>query len=73
MYFIKKNLDDYIYKQLELGGVIVIKLAIDFGELVKVELKKTVRQEKWWVSGLRGIWASGFCGPCVCLGVFLLF
>jgi hypothetical protein len=24
-----------------------------------------------WVNGKRGMRAAGFCGPCLCLGVFL--
>jgi hypothetical protein len=35
----RKSLDDYIYKQWELWQVMVIKLVIDFGELVKMALK----------------------------------
>jgi hypothetical protein len=49
----------------------VIRLITDFSELVKVALKGG-RWEKGLVSGLRDIGAAGFCGPCVCLGVFLL-
>jgi hypothetical protein len=36
----KKHFDDNIYKQWELGQVMVIMLVIDFGELVKVVLKE---------------------------------
>jgi hypothetical protein len=25
-----------------------------------------------WVSGGSGVGTAGFCGPCVCLGLFLL-
>jgi hypothetical protein len=50
--------------------VMVIRLIIDFGEFVKVVLKRGVG------IGLCGegrvIGAAWFCGPCVCLGVFLL-
>jgi hypothetical protein len=70
--FNRKPLDDNIYKQSELGRVMVIRLVIDLGELVKVALKKAGRQEKWWVGELRGMGFAWFCGPCVCLGVFLL-
>jgi hypothetical protein len=33
---------------------------------------KRAEWEKGWVGGLRGMGTAGFCGPCVCLGVFLL-
>jgi hypothetical protein len=36
--FNRKPLDDNIYKQSELGRVMVIRLVIDLGELVKVAL-----------------------------------
>jgi hypothetical protein len=49
----------------------VIRLVIDFGESVKVALNEG-GWEKVWVGGGRGLGATGFCGPCVCLGVFLL-
>jgi hypothetical protein len=48
----------------------VIRQVIDLGELVEVALKRG-----WGRCGLgRGtcIGAVGFCGPCVCLCVFLL-
>jgi hypothetical protein len=45
-----------------------IKIVID---LVKMALKKGW-QEMVCGGGLRGMGAAGFCGPCVCLGVFLL-
>jgi hypothetical protein len=64
LHIISKPLDGNIYKQWELGQVMVIKLVIDFGELVKVVLKR-------WGEG-SGIGAAGFCNACVCLGVFLL-
>jgi hypothetical protein len=49
----------------------VIRLVIDFGELVKVALKGRAR--KRWVSwGRGGMGASEFCGPCVYSGVFML-
>jgi hypothetical protein len=48
----------------------VIRLVIDYGELVKVALKWGGWDE--WVGGLRGMGTAGFCGPCVCLDVFLL-
>jgi hypothetical protein len=50
----------------------VIKLVIDYGELVRVALKKGDEWEKEWVGGLRLMGIAGFCDPCVCLGVFLL-
>jgi hypothetical protein len=36
--FYRKPLDNNIYKQSELGGVIVIMVVINYGELVKVAL-----------------------------------
>jgi hypothetical protein len=48
----------------------VMRVVIDFGELVKVALKKG-RAGKG-VGGLRGMGAAWFCGPCMCFGVFLL-
>jgi hypothetical protein len=38
--FYRKPLDDNMYKQSKLGGVMVIRLVIDYGELVKVALKR---------------------------------
>jgi hypothetical protein len=52
------------------GVVMVIRIDIDFGKLVKVALRG--RWEKGWVGGGSGKGDAGFCGPCVCLGVFLL-
>jgi hypothetical protein len=49
----------------------VIRLVIDYGELVKVALKKG-GWEKKWVGWLKVMGFAGFCGPYVCLGVFLL-
>jgi hypothetical protein len=50
----------------------VIRLVIDYGELVKVVLKKGGDWEKEWVDGLRVMGVARFCSPCVCLGVFML-
>jgi hypothetical protein len=52
----------------------VIRLIIDYGELVKLALKsKSVGGKRSrWVDGLRVIGAAGFCGPFVCLDAFLL-
>jgi hypothetical protein len=47
----------------------VIRLVIDFGELVKVALKRGAG-DKGWVGGGRGVEAAGFCGPYVCLVYF---
>jgi hypothetical protein len=52
------------------GGVMFFRLAKKFGKLVRVALKGEVG------SGV-GEWgkqcgATGFCGPCACLCVFLL-
>jgi hypothetical protein len=42
-----------------------------YGELIKMALKKKKGGwEKEWVGGFRFMGDSGFCGPCVCLGVF---
>jgi hypothetical protein len=38
-----------MYKQSELGGVMVIRLVIDFGELVKVALKRGGGKRDEWV------------------------
>jgi hypothetical protein len=43
---------------------------IDFGKLVKVTRKRGARLGVD-VCGVR-YGSDGFCGPCVCLGVFLL-
>jgi hypothetical protein len=48
----------------------VIRLVIDYGKLVKVALKK--EGGKVWVGVLKVMGGSGFCGPCVCLGIFQL-
>jgi hypothetical protein len=50
----------------------VIRLDIDICVIGKGGTKKG-EWEKGWVSGGRGIVAAGFCGPFVCLGIFLLF
>jgi hypothetical protein len=47
----------------------VIRLVLDCEELVKVALKKSGGGKE---SGLRVMGVAGFCGSCVCLGVFLL-
>jgi hypothetical protein len=49
----------------------VIRLIIDFVELVKVALKKGGCEKGMGGLGLV-IGAAGFCVYCVCLGVFLL-
>jgi hypothetical protein len=49
----------------------IIRVVIDFGQLVKVALKRG-GQEKGWVGEGSDIGAAGCCGSCVCLGVFLL-
>jgi hypothetical protein len=47
----------------------VIRFVLDCGELVKVPLlKRLVGCRK--VGGGKDMEATGFCGPCVCLGVF---
>jgi hypothetical protein len=51
------------------GGVMVIRLVIDFGELVKVPLKKGEGWEKEWVGGLRGMGAVGLCA-LMCVWVY---
>jgi hypothetical protein len=51
-------------------GIMVIGLVMDFGDLVKVALKRG-EWEKWWVDRGRGMGAAGFCGPCVCLSLLL--
>jgi hypothetical protein len=38
----RKSLDDNIYKQWQLGRVMVIRLHIDFGKLEKVALKGVI-------------------------------
>jgi hypothetical protein len=49
----------------------VIMLVVGFGELVKVVLMGRVGKG---VGGFeRRYGTAGFSGPCVCLGVFLLF
>jgi hypothetical protein len=49
------------------GGLMVIRIVIDFGELVKVELKGG----KGW-EGRETLWGILGFVACVCLGVFLL-
>jgi hypothetical protein len=70
LHIYRKSFDDNIYKQWELGWVMIIRLVIDLWELVKVALKGGVG--KGWVGGDRGMGAARFCGLCVCLGVFLM-
>jgi hypothetical protein len=53
------------------GRLMVIRLVIDYLELVNVALKKG-GWEKGWICGLKVMGIAGFCGPCVCLGIFLL-
>jgi hypothetical protein len=51
----------------------VIWPVIDYGDLVNVSLNRKGRDGKRsGVGGLRVMGNAGFCGPCVCLGVFLL-
>jgi hypothetical protein len=52
-------------------GLVVDRLLIDFGELVKVTLKNE-GWEKGSLGGLRGMGASGICVPCVYLAACLL-
>jgi hypothetical protein len=52
------------------GWLIFVRLTIEIWELDKVALEGEV--EVGWVSGASNVGAAGFCGPCVCLGVFLL-
>jgi hypothetical protein len=52
------------------GVLMVIRLVIDFGDLVKVALKNV--EVGKGVGELRSMRAAGYCGPCVYLGVFLL-
>jgi hypothetical protein len=49
----------------------VIKLDIEIWVIGKGVTKRS-RKKGGWVGGGRGMGAAGFCGPCVCLGVFLL-
>jgi hypothetical protein len=65
----RKHLNDNIYEQSE-WGLMVIKLIIGFGELVKVALKGGWK--KGWECWGRSMRATGFCGPFVCLGMFVL-
>jgi hypothetical protein len=51
--------------------VMVIGLVIDFWGIGKGSTKKQ-GWKKWWMGGGRSIRATGFYGPCVCLGVFVL-
>jgi hypothetical protein len=51
-------------------GVMVSRILIIWGELVKVALKCGSRKVVLGWGKRYG--AVGFCGPCVCLGVFLL-
>jgi hypothetical protein len=48
----------------------VIKLDVEIWETGQGGTKRG--WEKWWVSGVRGMGAAGFCSPCVYLAVFLL-
>jgi hypothetical protein len=50
-------------------GVIFTRLVIGFRELVKMALKRGEGKGLGWG---REMGAAGFCGPSVCLGVFLL-
>jgi hypothetical protein len=53
------------------GEVIVIRLVIDYGELLKVALKKE-EVEKELMGGLRIMRFAGVLGTCVFWCVFLL-
>jgi hypothetical protein len=48
-----------------------IKLHIEIWVIGKRGTKKGVTP-KGWVDGGRVTGAAGFCGPCACLGIFLL-
>jgi hypothetical protein len=52
------------------GRVMVIRLDTDYGELIVIPLKRGGAEKG--VVWLKGMEAVGFCGPCVCLGIFLL-
>jgi hypothetical protein len=54
------------------GGVMFIKLVIDYGKLAKVSLRKKEGEVVKGVDGWAEIYGGWFCGPCVCVGVFLL-
>jgi hypothetical protein len=49
----------------------IISLDIEIWEIGESGTKRG-GQEKGWVDGGRGKGAAGFCGLCVCSGVFLL-
>jgi hypothetical protein len=71
--FYRKSLDDIIYKQLELVVIMVIRPVKDYGELVKVALKKKKGVwEKVWVCRLRVLEITGFCGSCACCSVVVV-
>jgi hypothetical protein len=65
-----KPFGDNVYKQWELGQVMVIRLVTDFGGLVKVALKGGAGKRVG--GGGRGMEAAGFPGPwvyfCCCSG-----
>jgi hypothetical protein len=50
----------------------VIRVVVKYWELVKVALKSGGVWKKDWVCGLRVMVVAVLCGPCECLGVFLL-
>jgi hypothetical protein len=51
-------------------GLTFVRIAIEIWELVRVALNWEAGSG--WVSEGSSVWATGFCGPCVCLSVFLL-
>jgi hypothetical protein len=61
---------DNVYNHWELGGIIIIWLETETWVTGKGSTKMEGRM--YWVGGGRGLEAAGFCGPCVCLVVFLL-
>jgi hypothetical protein len=52
-------------------GVMFFRLDVEIWVIGKGGTKKR-GWEKGWVIGGRNMGAAGFCGTCVCLGVFLL-
>jgi hypothetical protein len=50
------------------GGLMVVWLEIEARVIGKAALKKGADKR----GRGRGVGAAGFCGPCVCLGVFFM-